>query len=563
MSRPPLRVGVLLDEMVAPQWAAAVLREIRESDYANLVLVVRNAAARERRTLRERLALRRRTFLYDLYTSRDDARHTSPTDPFHPVDLVPLLDGVAALEIIPSMTVHTDAFSDADVERIGSYQLDVALRFGFRILKGRALGIARFGVWSYHHGDNARYRGSSPGFWEVHDDASVTGTVLQVLSEALDDGRLLYRSYASTNRYSVRKNRNGYYWKAAAFVGRKLRDVHRRGAAGLESHTSGTEGWSGYGQRLYLRPTNREMVRFLARIGRRRLAAAAATRLTRDQWSIAYHFAPGADRVHDDASEVWVPSGTLYRMRALVPPADRFWADPFPLRVDGRYWVLFEELRYATGRGVIAAVELGRDGMVGEPVTVLERPYHLSYPYLFSWRGEIYMVPESAENQTVELYRATRFPYEWQPECTLLSNVRAQDASLFEYEGRWWMYVSINEAGAPPDDELHLYHADTPLGPWRAHPLNPIKSDVRSSRPAGRPFVHAGSLYRPAQDCALRYGHAMRVHRVDRLDDTGYAETEVSYIGPDWAPGLLATHTLNAHAGLTMVDAQRRRPRFW
>ena len=88
--------------------------------------------------------------------------------------------------------------------------------------------MARYGIWSYHHGDSYVHRGSTPGFWEVMSDKEVSGSMLQVLTEDLDNGRVLYRSWAPTiNQFSVKKNLNNYYWKTARFMGRKLAELHR------------------------------------------------------------------------------------------------------------------------------------------------------------------------------------------------------------------------------------------------------------------------------------------------------------------------------------------------
>jgi hypothetical protein len=274
-----------------------------------------------------------------------------------------------------------------------------------------------------------------------------------------------------------------------------------------------------------------------------------------DQWFLAY-------RIHPQGADPEVPDTSPYRFRELLPPKDRLWADPFPALHEGHHWILFEE-RISAGPGRIAAVEVGPSGVIGTPIPVLERPYHLSYPFIFEWDGATYMIPETEENRTVELYRAEDFPTRWTLDRVLLSDLRAVDATLAQIDGRWWMFVNIAESEeAPLDDELHLYSADSPLGPWLAHPWNPVKSDVRSARPAGRPFRFRGAWYRPSQDCSGRYGAAVVVNRITRLDETAYTETEVGRLLPAWRPNLVGTHTLNAGGGLTVIDAQRLRPRM-
>jgi hypothetical protein len=120
------------------------------------------------------------------------------------------------------------------------------------------------------------------------------------------------------------------------------------------------------------------------------------------------------------------------------------------------------------------------------------------------------------------------------------------------------MFVNVATPGSLNVDELHLYYAEQPLGPWTPHPRNPIKSDVRSARPAGPILRRDGRLYRPSQDCSGRYGRAVVINRIDRLDPEGYGEREVGRIEPDPRSGTLGTHTLALQPTLTCVDGVLR-----
>jgi hypothetical protein len=171
------------------------------------------------------------------------------------------------------------------------------------------------------------------------------------------------------------------------------------------------------------------------------------------------------------------------------------------------------------------------------------------------------MIPEAAENRAVELFRCRSFPHEWEPYEVLLPNVNAADATVFQVADRWWMLCAIG-AGEHNWDELHVFHAERPVGPWRAHRRNPVKSDVRSARPAGRVFIAGDELRRPAQDCSERYGYAISIQRIDRLSSDEYREREVERVDPARWPGVLGVHTLNRIDGLTVIDALVRVPRY-
>lgn len=245
----------------------------------------------------------------------------------------------------------------------------------------------------------------------------------------------------------------------------------------------------------------------------------------------------------------------------LLPPKDRYWGDPFPWRRGDCDHVFIEEKLYSTGRGRIVCLELDARGAIVSQQVALERPYHLSYPFLFEHAGELYMLPETAEQRSVELYRCTRFPDQWELVKHLLTGVYAADATLLEHAGRFWLFANVKEAGGSSLDALHLYSSDDLLrGDWQPHPRNPVVHDLASARPAGRIFLQDGRLIRPAQDSSRRYGYALKFQRILTLTETDYSEVTERAFTPRGSR-YLATHTFNQAGDLTVIDAVLRRPK--
>jgi hypothetical protein len=546
--RSPLRIGLLIDSFVQRKWIHKVIEEIQASGFAKITVVIKNETAMPNQTGRLKSYWRNRKYLlYALYGKIDERRVKVNPDAFEPVDIKPLVSDSPVIAVTPTMKAYSDWFPEEALTEIRNFDLDVALCFGFRILKGDALRIARHGIWSFHHGDNLINRGGPAGFWEVMDGIPVTGSVLQILTEDLDNGQVIYRSWSPTSdRFSVKANRNNLYWKSAAFVIRKLRDL----AEGLPICTSENRLYAPYSNRLFRMPTNSEMFSRLSRLGTKYAVGKFASAFSTDQWALAYRFRSGPRDSNN----------TLYRFKSLIPPRDRFWADPCVIEAENRYYVFIEEYLNETAKGHISVIELDRKGVVNGPIKVLERDYHLSYPFVFGWNNNYYMVPESAANKTVELYRSTSFPFEWELEKVLMTGVRAKDATLAEVDGTWWMFVSIAEHSIP--DELYLFSAETPLGPWKPHVGNPVKSDVRGSRPAGGLFNWNDDLYRPAQDSSGRYGYAISINRITQLDHERFREEQISNILPNWDKKLLGTHTISIAGDLTVVDCLMKRSRW-
>ncbi len=233
----PLRVGVMLDGPRAPRWVTKVIEEINATPFLQLSLVIfdatHGAVASSPRSWRTWVARQKAALPYRLwewYQAADyrrfrDERH----DPFAPTDVAPAIGGIDTLHVTPLRTRFVDRFAEADIERVKAANLDVMLRFGFRIIKGGILGAPRFGVWSLHHDDNRSYRGGPALFWEMYEGNVLSGTVLQVLTDQLDGGRVIYRSMGATQFASLYKNRQEIYWKSAAMITRRLGDLWREG----------------------------------------------------------------------------------------------------------------------------------------------------------------------------------------------------------------------------------------------------------------------------------------------------------------------------------------------
>jgi len=237
---------------------------------------------------------------------------------------------------------------------------------------------------------------------------------------------------------------------------------------------------------------------------------------------------------------------------------DRFLADPFGLVRDKKVHILCEEFDYRSRKGVISSVEVSADWTASPPLPVISRPVHMSYPYILEYEGGIYCVPETHDAREVRMYRADEFPSRWTPEAVLVRDIPALDGTMFEHGGRWWLACTDFDRG--PETHLSLWHAPAPFGPWEPHAGNPVKTDIRSARPAGTPFRVRGDLYRPAQDCSKRYGGRVVINRVVHLTPTEFEEEPVAVVDPfGGGPFPDGIHTLSAVGKFTLVDGYRFR----
>jgi hypothetical protein len=250
--------------------------------------------------------------------------------------------------------------------------------------------------------------------------------------------------------------------------------------------------------------------------------------------------------------------------KKIVPPRDRFWADPNIIQKDNRHIIFIEEYLMKMRKGRISVFELDQFGKHTIPVSILEKEYHLSYPFVFERNDRFYMVPESAANKTIDLYECIEFPNKWVHKMTLMENVRAVDSTLFYYHGKWWLFTGISEnEGSFPEVELFLFFSDDLFTrEWTPHPLNPIVSDIKKARPAGRIFEKDGKLFRPSQDCSKTYGYGFDLNKILVLSETEYREESDVAVRPDWDKKIIATHTFGTEGRFRMVDAYTKKRKF-
>jgi hypothetical protein len=286
------------------------------------------------------------------------------------------------------------------------------------------------------------------------------------------------------------------------------------------------------------------MLRFLLRQAVQFLRAQLRGTTKAAVWSVGVADMPISGFLSDQTPDIrWIPE----------QGGSGYLADPFALEHEGRVVALVEDYDYSAHRGVISTVDL--DGKGGVEV-VLDTGVHASYPFVFEDAGEIYCVPETYQANQIRLYRAVEFPRRWEQVAILVEGMAALDPTVFRYEDRWWLLCTDHKDGS--NTKLHVFYALALEGPWKPHALNPVKTDIRSSRPAGTPFVHEGLLFRPAQDGSESYGGGVTMTRIDELTPTTFSEQIVKHVKP-FASGRYrhGVHTLSAVGDRTVVDGRR------
>lgn len=236
--------------------------------------------------------------------------------------------------------------------------------------------------------------------------------------------------------------------------------------------------------------------------------------------------------------------------------SEKMQADPFIAHDQGKYYLFYEEMSYDINKGYISVGELDLKNkkIINEKI-ILEKNYHLSYPFIFKEANNWYMIPESSQNKTVDLYEAIKFPYEWKFKRNLLKGIEASDTTLLKKDGEYFLFTSESCLGISQNDELSIFKSkDLYNGTFKKIKKNPIISDVRCSRMGGQFYKEENKLYRVSQNCSKRYGYKVNIHEVLYFEGDKYEEKLVKTFSHPKGIKCIAMHTYNRVNEVEVTD---------
>ena len=239
----------------------------------------------------------------------------------------------------------------------------------------------------------------------------------------------------------------------------------------------------------------------------------------------------------------------------IIPHSEVFQADSFIAFENEKYYLFYEELKFENYHGYLKVAELDiENAQLTNDKTILSLDYHLSFPNIFKVEGTYYMIPESGDSHTVDLFECTAFPYEWKKKKTLIDNIQAVDTTPLKTEDGWYLFTTEIVKGAGCNDELSIYKsADLFNKPFSKLYDEPVISDVTNARMAGHFIQQDNEIFRVSQNCGKRYGHQANINKIIQIEN-GYKEEHVETLKPeDRALGL---HTYNQAHEIIVADME-------
>ena len=532
----PLRVGVLIKQGALSKWIYQLLQRIKTCSFAAPVLII------DTHPPAIRAPMEWKHILFRLWRSWDHGFFANNGDGSIYHKAADSIADIPKIEISSAPAGHSAhvSFTTADLEKLVALDLDVLLDFAHAGAASELSVAAKYGIWFFPESNSEQQDHISSLLEPILAGAPASALSLVAARSPGNRIELLHAAQVATDPVSLTRVQDATNWRKPHWIMRTLSLLHHSGRS-----------WEAVAQGCSLPPPasaapgNFQMAKFIVHRYTRAAWSKARNKMRREQWVIGIRKRGSAGNRFE-----------LKDFTPLAPPADRFYADPFIVEKNGKNYLFFEELPFTANQGIISCMEMDADGHCGPTRSVLEMDYHLSYPFVFEWGGQMYMLPETRDSGKICLFRAVDFPACWKLEKVLMENVWAVDPTLFEYAGKFWLFAGGVEEHGDINSELYLFFAQSPLGPWIPHPLNPVVSDVHRARPAGKLFFHEGKLIRPGQDCSLRYGSAIALNKVVALSETEYREEPLQKLENDWLPGNLGSHTLNSSEHFDVIDGR-------
>jgi hypothetical protein len=256
-------------------------------------------------------------------------------------------------------------------------------------------------------------------------------------------------------------------------------------------------------------------------------------------WSIGYGSSATFPKKMD------IDKNTVYSIEMLQTENEGtvFLADPFFVKEKDTFYLFFEHKTNKSNAdiGLLTSVDGKKYQYRG---TVLSQKFHLSYPQVFKYRNDFYMVPESKQSNAVLLFKAHRFPFDWRVCDTLIDNVQLVDPSIYLSDSLNIMVASDYAKN------MYVYKADSLFGKWKLH-KKPIALVGTESRAGGRFFADGKGLILPVQNFSKGYGYGLSLYRFLFKEDSYTVKREKPFF-------LMANEKIKEfNAGMHQLDIQR------
>lgn len=239
------------------------------------------------------------------------------------------------------------------------------------------------------------------------------------------------------------------------------------------------------------------------------------------------------------------------------PPKNEFWADPFYFRFQRKDYCFFERYNYLTKKGEISCAEIKENKLINFK-KVLRKKYHLSFPNVFRYKKNIYLVPETHENKRLEVYICKKFPDRWSLYSSAFNGEIVCDPIFFFKNKKLWLFINKTKKKLSDlNKNLYIYQLDSlKLRSIIPHKKNPVISKLNGGRNAAQQMSNGNKLLRISQNCKNLYGESVIISEIKKLTLSDYKEEKISEVKPSLFEdkNIIGIHSWSKYKNKYLVD---------
>lgn len=531
-----LKIGILIRDFESLEnWELRIIEGIKNDPDLELTLLIMNRSEkRDSKSIKKSFG----EYLFNKQIQIEKKRYLNNLQDVNKELILDFLNTIP----IKELNEKRNDFPRNDSQKIKKYRLDVILKLDCKIVSIEMSLTAKHGVWFLSHSDLSLKRGGFPGFWEVLLKEPVVTVSLIQLSDQKGMGNIIDKAHYNLKPDSSVKTNNVIKESSVSFLIKNLKRLSKEGIV----QTKDKMNLSNFDLALNIKPVLLYYFDFYGDyINRKTKSILESSEKRNQQWTLFI----GQGKFMD---------ADLSKLNPVKVQNDEFWADPFLFQYQNEYFVFFEKYSYKTKKGIISCGKV-KDNQLVDVIDVLEKDYHLSYPFIFKEDGEIFMMPETGENKRLEIYKCINFPNKWVLYSTAFEGEAVQDTTLYiDVQKQKWLF--LNKVVAPNVDrtsELYIYKIDSlRLKKIEPHKQNPVLIDSRVARNGGGIFMYKGKTYRPSQSNTDGvYGKALNINQIKKMTIGEYKEKVIRKVEPNFKKNLLSIHHLHQIDKMFVFDA--------
>ena len=517
-----MNIGFLFDDYTVQKWMIEPIRLLSNNPMFNFVLII------DKKPIN---SIESKIQSIDYHSIIENQRKINVDSAMDSIDLNSnkdeLISSLNNLQFLPNIE---------NCNVLSNFNLDIIVNFSKKI----RLCIDSFtknGIFQLFFGEDFSERFSPIGIWEINTHKKTSVINIEKIPSKNELGYTICKSIVSTNEISIKRNQNNLLWSASEllfnFINNfsKFEYISKENSIDLNSFEKLTLKKIATKNKLNFHTTS-TINTFKSKLKKK----------SSENWDLLY--ALNFSDLYD-----------FKKYKKIDSPDDRFWADPFFIFQDNYYYIFIEEKFFEKPHGHISVIQIDSNGNFIQTKKIIEQPYHLSFPFIFKFEDTFFMIPESHQKKTIDVFKCVNFPYEWEFYSSIMTDVDAVDTIIYPYEKKWWLFTSIKNSTFSQRNGLQIFYSDNPLtNSWIPHPKNPVINDVRYFRSAGNIFEKDGELFRPSQFMEDEYGYGISINKIDLLNFQEYVESPKFILEPNWTSKISGLHTINHDDNFSIID---------